>query len=136
MCLLYGFIVAYASVCFALPRYLRHHGVSHPETQVVAWLAGTAVLLALAGNLYPVPEGPYGKLPLIYLGYPDGGAAVVRASSPGSRLGVGRGLRLDLGIRLREQQQQNAVRRKHAEGCILAVPYLRLPHQEPLAADA
>jgi amino acid transporter len=65
----YGFIVAYASVCFALPRYLRHHGVSHRETQVVAWLAGTAMLLALAGNLYPVPEGPYGKLPLIYLGY-------------------------------------------------------------------
>src|ERR1700730_5941658 len=63
------FVVAYASVCFALPRYLRHHGVSHPETQVVAWLAGTAMLLALAGNLYPVPEGPYGKLPLIYLGY-------------------------------------------------------------------
>jgi len=27
------------------------------------------VLLALAGNLYPVPEGAYGKLPLIFLGY-------------------------------------------------------------------
>lgn len=27
------------------------------------------MLLALAGNLYPVPEGPYGKLPLIYLAY-------------------------------------------------------------------
>jgi len=26
-------------------------------------------VLALAGNLYPVPEGPYGKLPLIFLGY-------------------------------------------------------------------
>ena len=28
-----------------------------------------AMLLALAGNLYPVPEGPYGKLPYIYLAY-------------------------------------------------------------------
>jgi hypothetical protein len=28
-----------------------------------------AMLLALAGNLYPVPEGPYGKLPYVYLGY-------------------------------------------------------------------
>jgi hypothetical protein len=27
------------------------------------------MLLALAGNLYPVPEGPYGKLPYIYLVY-------------------------------------------------------------------
>jgi hypothetical protein len=27
------------------------------------------MVLALAGNLYPVPEGPYGKLPYIYLTY-------------------------------------------------------------------
>jgi hypothetical protein len=27
------------------------------------------MLLALVGNLYPVPEGPYGKLPYIYLVY-------------------------------------------------------------------
>jgi len=26
-------------------------------------------VLALVGNLYPVPEGPYGKLPFIYLVY-------------------------------------------------------------------
>jgi len=25
--------------------------------------------LALIGNLYPVPEGPYGKLPYVYLAY-------------------------------------------------------------------
>ena len=27
------------------------------------------MVLALVGNLYPVPEGPYGKLPYIYLAY-------------------------------------------------------------------
>ena len=27
------------------------------------------MLLALVGNLYPVPEGPYGRLPYIYLAY-------------------------------------------------------------------
>jgi hypothetical protein len=27
------------------------------------------MLAALVGNLYPVPEGPYGKLPYIYLAY-------------------------------------------------------------------
>jgi amino acid transporter len=65
----YGFIVAYALVCFALPRYLRDHGAYRAGAQIVPWLAGTAMLLALVGNLYPVPEGPYGKLPYIYLAY-------------------------------------------------------------------
>jgi amino acid transporter len=65
----YGFIVAYALVCVALPRYLRDHGVFRAGAQVVPWLAGAAMLLALIGNLYPVPEGPYGKLPYVYLAY-------------------------------------------------------------------
>ncbi|MGA7401147.1 MAG: hypothetical protein WBW38_14065, partial [Candidatus Sulfotelmatobacter sp.] len=65
----YGFIVAYALVCVALPRYLREHGAFRPGAQLVPWLAGLAMLLALVGNFYPVPEGPYGKLPYIYLAY-------------------------------------------------------------------
>lgn len=65
----YGFIVAYALVCIALPRYLREHGVFRAGAQVVPWLAGIAMALALLGNLYPVPTGPYGKLPYIYLAY-------------------------------------------------------------------
>src|SRR5208282_4852403 len=65
----YGFIVAYALVCIALPRYLREHGAFRPGAQFVPWLAGIAMLFALVGNFYPVPEGPYGKLPYIYLAY-------------------------------------------------------------------
>ena len=65
----YGFIVAYALVSIALPRYLRAHGVFGLGGQIIPWLACAAMLLALAGNLYPVPEGPYGKLPYIYLAY-------------------------------------------------------------------
>jgi amino acid transporter len=65
----YGFIVAYALVCVALPRYLRQHDAFHAGAQIIPWLAAAAMLLALAGNLYPVPEGPYGKLPYIYLAY-------------------------------------------------------------------
>jgi amino acid transporter len=65
----YGFIVAYALVCLALPRYLRQHGAFHQGAQIVPWLAAAAMLLALVGNLYPVPEGPYGKLPYIFLAY-------------------------------------------------------------------
>ncbi|MGA7754898.1 MAG: APC family permease [Candidatus Sulfotelmatobacter sp.] len=79
----YGFIVAYSLVCAALPRYLRQHQAFHASAQVVSILAAAAMLLALAGNLYPVPEGPYGKLPYIYLTYLVGGLAwfMLRARS-------------------------------------------------------
>ena len=65
----YGFIVAYALVCFGLPRYLRQYGALRRGGRIVPGLAGISMLLALVGNLYPVPEGPYGKLPYIYLAY-------------------------------------------------------------------
>ena len=65
----YGFIVAYALICFALPRYLRQKGVFEPAAMIIPALASAAMLLALVGNLYPVPEGSYGKLPYIYLVY-------------------------------------------------------------------
>jgi amino acid transporter len=65
----YGFIVAYGLTCLALPRYLRNHRVFHPGAQIIPWLTCFGMLLALASNLYPVPEGAYGKLPLIFLGY-------------------------------------------------------------------
>lgn len=65
----YGFIVAYALVCVALPRYLQQHDAFTSGAQIVSGLAAAAMLLALVGNLYPVPEGPYGKLPYIYLAY-------------------------------------------------------------------
>jgi amino acid transporter len=65
----YGFIVAYALVSLALPGYLRRHNAYRRGAQIIPWLAFCAMLLALAGNLYPVPEGPYGKLPYIYLTY-------------------------------------------------------------------
>jgi amino acid transporter len=66
----YGFIVTYALVCVALPRYLGdQHGVANAATKIIPYLAFVAMVLALVGNLYPVPEGPYGKLPYIYLAY-------------------------------------------------------------------
>lgn len=65
----YGFIVAYGLSCLALPGYLRRHGTCRPGSRVVAWLTAFVMLLALAGNVYPIPEGAYGKLPLIFLAY-------------------------------------------------------------------
>jgi amino acid transporter len=72
----YGFIVTYALVCIALPRYLRDHGAYRPGAQIIPWLAFIAMLSALIGNLYPVPEGPYGKLPYIYIVYLSAGLLV------------------------------------------------------------
>ena len=79
----YGFIVAYALVCVALPRYLRQRNAVGPGVQIIPWLAATAMLLALIGNVYPVPEGPYGKLPYIYLAYLAAGLSwfAIRARS-------------------------------------------------------
>jgi hypothetical protein len=65
----YGFIVTYALVSISLPRYLRDMGALHSGSQFIPIFAFIAMLLVLAGNLYPIPEGPYGKLPLIYLAY-------------------------------------------------------------------
>jgi amino acid transporter len=66
----YGFIVSYGLVCFALPRYLRdHHGVANAATKIIPWIAFLAMVFALVANLYPVPEGAYGKLPYLYLAY-------------------------------------------------------------------
>lgn len=65
----YGFIVAYALVCFALPLYLNQHHAATPMARLISLAAGGAMLLALLGNLYPVPEGPYGKLPYVFIAY-------------------------------------------------------------------
>ena len=65
----YGFIVTYALVSVALPGYLQMHKAYRRGAQIIPWMAFGAMILALAGNLYPVPEGPYGKLPYIYLAY-------------------------------------------------------------------
>jgi len=65
----YGFIVAYALVCGALPRHLRQHGIANSRSRGISAIACAAMVLALLGNLYPVPEGPYGKLPYVYFAY-------------------------------------------------------------------
>ena len=83
----YGFIVAYALVCVALPRYLRQHGAFRRGAQIVPALAAAAMLLALIGNLYPVPEGPYGKLPYIYLAYLIAGLAWFKVRARSKRMG-------------------------------------------------
>ena len=43
--------------------------LSSPHRRLARLTWSLAMLLALVGNLYPVPEGPYGKLPYVYLAY-------------------------------------------------------------------
>jgi len=65
----YGFIVTYALVCLALPGYLRRHAAPTAGARILAAVGCLAMILAFVGNLYPVPEGIYGKLPYIYFVY-------------------------------------------------------------------
>jgi len=65
----YGFLTAYALVCLAVPSFLRRE-----RALTTLWLALSgagfiAMLLAIAGSVYPVPTGAYRWLPYIYLTY-------------------------------------------------------------------
>jgi amino acid transporter len=65
----YGFLTVYGLVCVALPVRLRK---LQSLTQTTLWIAvagGTAMLLALVGNLYPIPQAPYSWLFFGYLAY-------------------------------------------------------------------
>jgi len=65
----YGFITTYGLVAAALPIYLRRNAQLTPAALVLAIAAGAAMLLAMAGTLYPIPDPPYNVLPYIYLAY-------------------------------------------------------------------
>jgi len=65
----YGFLTTYGLAAIALPIYLKrnHHLTSVALTISIA--TALAIVLALAGTLYPVPERPYNWLPYVYLVY-------------------------------------------------------------------
>jgi amino acid transporter len=70
MLAVYGFVVSYGLVCFALPGYLRdHHGVVNLATKTIPYIACLAMVYAVIANLYPAQEGVYGRLPYVYLAY-------------------------------------------------------------------
>jgi amino acid transporter len=65
----YGFITVYALVCIALPLYLRQTERLSRGVMVLSAAGSIAMLLALAGSVYPMPTGAYARLPYIYLIY-------------------------------------------------------------------
>jgi amino acid transporter len=65
----YGFITVYALVCVALPLHLRRVERLSLTVMLLSAAGTVAMVLALAGTLYPVPPAPYSWLPYMYLGY-------------------------------------------------------------------
>ena len=65
----YGFITTYGLAAIALPIYLKRNQHLTHSARVLSIAAALAMLLALAGTLYPVPERPYNWLPYVYLFY-------------------------------------------------------------------
>jgi amino acid transporter len=65
----YGFLTAYALVCLAVPNFLRRERALTPLWIALSGAGFIAMLLAITGSVYPVPQGIYRRLPYIYLTY-------------------------------------------------------------------
>jgi amino acid transporter len=77
----YGFITTYLLVAAALPLYLRRNARLTPAAIALSVAAATAMVLAMAGTLYPIPPAPYNHLPYYYLAYLIAGLAWFALSS-------------------------------------------------------
>lgn len=65
----YGFLTIYFLVAVALPVFLKRRAQLTAASLALAVLSALAMVVAMAGTLYPVPDKPYNWLPYIYLGY-------------------------------------------------------------------
>ena len=65
----FGFLTAYMMVAIALPVHLKREGRLKMGGLCLSVLATLAMLGAMVGNLYPVPDAPYKYFPYVYGGY-------------------------------------------------------------------
>jgi len=66
----YGFLTTYGLAAVALPFYLKREQTLSHGTFGMAVAAAVAIVLAIAGTLYPVPvDRPYNWLPYLYVAY-------------------------------------------------------------------
>lgn len=65
----FGFILGYLLISIAAPLYIKKQGELKTRDIVTGVLGSVAMLGALVGSVYPVPDYPYNILPYIFLGY-------------------------------------------------------------------
>jgi amino acid transporter len=82
----YGFLTAYGLAAVALPLYLKRNHHLTSGTLLLSIAGTAAMLLALAGTLYPVPARPYNWLPYVYLAYLLCGVALFTLSNRSEQL--------------------------------------------------
>ena len=65
----YGFLTTYGLAVVALPFYLKRVHTLSVGVVVLAIAAGLAILIAMAGTIYPWQQSPYNWLPALYAAY-------------------------------------------------------------------
>ena len=65
----FGFILGYLLISIAAPLYIKKQGELKTRDIVTGVLGSLAMLGALVGSVYPVPDYPYNILPYLFLGY-------------------------------------------------------------------
>jgi len=72
----FGYILAYFSVCLALPAFLRRQHVLRPHHLIIALAALGVLGIVLALSVYPAPAPPWRYLPYAFAALMAGGGAI------------------------------------------------------------
>ena len=131
----YGFIVAYALVCIALPRYLRNHGAYSPAAQIHFLAREPRHAAGARRQSLSRPRRPIRQAAVHLSGISGCRTVVVPDKQPRQKWRQRKSLALLFRIRLHHQQQDDSNHREHSYSHFLTVPRFRLPHQKPFSAD-
>ena len=65
----FGFIVVYFLISVAAPLYLKKNRDLKFKDRVIGSIGALAMVVAMVGSVYPVPDYPYNVLPYFFLAY-------------------------------------------------------------------
>ena len=130
----FGFLTAYALVALALPFARRALGQHSHVVAAVSVLTVVVLVLIAVFDLRSTSDRSMRA-------FPRSISPTSPRELPGTRCGASvrpfrstDASRLSFGVGLQQKQQHQAHHGEHAEGGFLAIPGMRLPHQEPLSA--